>query len=173
MPRKNHRHQIIQCTVVNQRILERIKRLGVVVLPFGSYIWQHGDDKLDEYGDRISMMFAHRSFIDHEIPIGGASDHPAGLVEPLLALRCMVTRKTRGGKILGSDQKISAEEALRIYTLGSAYATFEEDIKGSIQTGKLADMVVLSEDPTRIDSEYIHEIVVEKTIVGGNVVYQK
>jgi len=172
IPRENHRHRIEHCTVVNPEILKRIKKLGIVVLPFSTYIWEHGE-KMKEYGFRISMMFAHRSFLDYGIPVGGSSDNPCGPFEPLLAIQTMVTRKSSGGKILGPEQKISVEEAIRIYTLGSAYASFEENIKGSIEVGKLADFVILSNDPTKVSPDTIKDILVEKTIVGGNIIYKK
>lgn len=172
LPRVNHRHRIEHCTVVNTTILKRIKELGLVVLPFATYIWEHGE-KMKEYGKRISMMFACRSFLDYGIPVAGSTDNPCGPVEPLLGLQSMVTRKSKDGEILGAEQKISIEEAIKIYTLGSAYASFEENVKGSIEVGKLADFVVLSNDPTRVSPDSIRAIDVEKTIVGGKIVYER
>jgi len=172
IPRENHRHRIEHCTVVNPKILKRIKKLGIVVLPFSTYVWEHGE-KMKEYGHRISMMFAHRSFLDYGIPVGGSSDNPCGPFEPLLAIQAMVTRKSSGGETLGPEQKISVEEAIRIYTLGSAYASFEENIKGSIEAGKLADFVMLSNDPTQVSPDTIKDILVEKTILGGNILYER
>lgn len=170
LPRVNHRHRIEHCTVVNPGILKRMKDLGVVALPFATYIWEHGD-KMQEYGKRISMMFPCRSFLDYGIPAAGSTDNPCGPVEPLLAFQSMVTRKSKNGEILGPEQKVSAEEAIRIYTLGSAYASFEENIKGSIEARKLADFVILSDDPTKVSPDSIKDIKVEKTIVGGKIVY--
>ena len=172
MPRENHRHRIEHCTVVNPEILKRIKKLGIVVLPFSTYVWEHGE-KMKEYGSRISMMFAHRSFLDYGIPVGGGSDNPCGPFEPLLAIQTMVTRKSSKGKVLGQEQKISVEEAIRIYTLGSAYASFEENIKGSIEVGKLADFIILSDDPSKVSPDTIKDIKVEKTVVGGKIVYER
>jgi len=171
-PRPDHRHRIAHCTVVTQEILKRIKSLGIVVLPFSTYIYEHGE-KMDEYGKRISMMFAYRSFLDHGIPVGGSSDNPCATQNPLLAIRTMVTRLSAGGEVLGPEQRVSPAEAIRIYTMGSAYASFEEGSKGSIEPGKLADFVVLSEDPTRVSPEQIHEIAVEKTYVDGTEVYSR
>lgn len=170
LPRANHRHRIEHCTVVNPRILRRIKQLGLVVFPFSTYIYEHGE-KMSEYGSRVSMMFAYRSFLDHGIPVAGSSDNPCGPVDPLIAFQSMATRTSKDGEVLGPEQKISVEEAIRIYTLGSAYASFEEDVKGSIEVGKLADFVVLSDDPTRVSPDTIKDIKVEKTFVGGEVVY--
>ena len=171
IPRENHRHRRDGCTDVDKETLKRIKKLGIVVLPFSTYVWEHGE-KMKEYGSRISRMFAHRSFLDYGIPVGGSSDYPCGPFEPLLAIQTMVTRKSSEGKIIGPEQKISVEEAIRIYTLGSAYASFEENIKGSIEAGKLADFVILSNDPTTVSTDNIKDILVEKTILGGNITYE-
>ena len=169
-PRRNHRHRIAHCTVVNPTILERITRLGAVVLPFSTYIYQHGE-KMHEYGDRISMMFAHRSFLDYGIPVGGSSDNPCASQNPMVALYSMTTRKSMAGNELGPQQKITVPEALRIYTMGSAYASFEENIKGSIEPGKLADFVILSDNPHAVEPDALLDITVEKTYVGGKEVF--
>ena len=170
LPRANHRHRIEHCTVVNPAILRRIRQLGLVVFPFSTYIYAHGE-KMREYGSRVSMMFAYRSFLDYGIPVAGSSDNPCGPVDPLIAFQSMVTRRSKDGELLGPEQRILVEEAIRIYTLGSAYASFEENVKGSIEAGKLADFVVLSDDPTRVSPDTIKDIQVEKTVVGGEVVY--
>jgi predicted amidohydrolase YtcJ len=118
---------------------------------------------------RVEMMFAHRSFLDYGIAVSGASDNPCGPYEPLLAIQSCVTRKSSAGESLGSRQKITVEEAIRLYTLASAYASFEENLKGSISAGKLADLVVLGEDPRRVDPDEIKDIPVEMTVVGGEI----
>jgi len=172
-PRQNHRHRIEHCTVINPQLLARIKRLGLVVIPFGSYIYYHGE-KMGFYGaKRLKMMFAHRSFLDAGIPIAGSSDHPCAPWNPLAGIQSCVTRKSYAGKELGLEQRIMPEEALRIYTMGGAYASFEEKIKGSIEVGKLADLVFLNEDPTRVDPDNIIDIQVMVTIVGSAFVYEK
>ena len=83
-----------------------------------------------------------------------------------------MTRTDSRGNVWGPNQKVTVEEALRIYTMHSAYASFEEDVKGSIKVGKLADLVMLGEDPTQIDPFGIKDITVERTIVGGKTVYE-
>jgi len=171
-PRKNHRHRIAHCTVVDQEILSRIKKLGVVVLPFSTYIYEHGD-KMPQYGSRISRMFAYCSFLDFGIPVGGSSDHPCATQNPLVAIQTMATRLSSDGDVLGPDQRISVSEALRIYTIGSAYASFEEHLKGSLETGKLADFVILERDPNTTPLDSIREISVEKTYIGGKEVYSR
>ena len=173
LPRENHRHRIEHCTIVNPQILERMKRLGILAIPFGSYIWQHGE-KMVYYGpERVARMFPHRSFLDYGIPVAGSSDHPPGPYPPLLGIHSCVTRKSHTGEVLGADQKIMPEEALRLYTMGGAYASFDEHVKGSLETGKLADFVVLSEDPTSVSPDSIKDIAVAMTIVGGEVVFER
>ena len=83
-----------------------------------------------------------------------------------------MTRVDSDGRLWGASQKISVEEALKIYTINGAYASFEENIKGSIEVGKLADLVVLGADPTQVDPMAIKDIPVERTIVGGVTVYE-
>ena len=85
----------------------------------------------------------------------------------------MVTRKTPSGRVFGASQKISIDEALKMYTVYAAYASFEEHIKGSLTVGRLADMVVLNRDPWSVDPEDIGQIDVDMTILGGNIVYRK
>ena len=102
----------------------------------------------------------------------GATDYPPGPFEPLLGIQSCVTRTDSTGKEWGVSQRVSVEEALRLYTVNGAYASFEEDIKGSIETGKLADLVVLGSDPTQVEPLSIKDIKVERTIVGGETVYE-
>ena len=170
-PRPDPRHRVEHCTLVTPRILERLKRLGCVATPFCTYVYYHGE-KMRYYGEaRLRWMFAQRSFLDHGIIATGATDYVPGPYEPLMGIQSCVTRTDRSGKIWGPEQKISVDEAIRIYTLHGAYAAFEEHIKGSIEVGKLADLVILGADPTAVDPLTIKDIPVEQTIVGGKVVY--
>lgn len=171
-PREDTRHRIEHCTVINPDILRRMKELGCVATPFCTYVFHHGE-KMQFYGERrLQWMFAQRSFLDYGIIATGATDYPPGPYEPLMGIQSCVTRTDSDGKLWGPNQKISVEEALRIYTMHSAYAGFEEEIKGSIQVGKLADLVVLGADPTAIDPFGIKDIPVERTVVGGKTVYE-
>jgi predicted amidohydrolase YtcJ len=171
-PRENHRHRIEHCAVTTPKILERIKKLGVVPVIF-SYSYEHGD-KIASYGEwRQDDMCAFRSSIDMGIPVASHSDYGVSAADPLLRMYSMVTRKSKEGKVYGPKQAITAMEALKIWTIGNAFAQFEENIKGSIEVGKLADIAILSDDPTKVPSEAIKDIKVEKTIVGGNVQYER
>lgn len=171
-PRQDPRHRVEHCTLVNPDILNRMKASGTLATPFCTYVYYHGE-KMQYYGEeRLKRMFAQRSFLDYGVMSTGATDYPPGPYEPLMGIQSCVTRTDSSGKVWGENQRITVEEALRIYTLHGAYASFEENLKGSIEPGKLADLVVLGADPTQIDPMTIKDIPVERTIVGGKTVYE-
>ena len=171
-PRPDARHRIEHCTLVNPDLLRRMKALGCIATPFCTYVYHHGE-KMPFYGEyRLEWMFAQRSFLDYGVTSTGATDYPPGPFEPLLGIQSCVTRTDSSGKLWGPNQKVSVEEALKIYTINGAYASFEEGTKGSIEVGKLADLVVLGDDPTRVDPMGIKDIPVERTIVGGKTVFE-
>ncbi|WP_425396933.1 amidohydrolase [Aeoliella sp.] len=170
-PRANHRHRIEHASICNQEILDRVKRLGVVLAPH-SYVWEHGD-KMEAYGpQRWPWMHANGTAMRMEIPVAGNSDSPVSAAVPLLRIQSMVTRTSKEGKVYGREQRVPVEQAIYAWTMGSAYASFEEDIKGSLTVGKLADFVMLSDDPRTVAPETIKDIEVELTAVGGEVVYR-
>ena len=117
-------------------------------------------------------MFAHKSFIESGIPVAPASDHSPGPYEPLMAIQSMVTRKDFAGRVWGPSQRITVDEALRVCTVNGAYASFEENEKGTITAGKLADFVILAEDPHDVDPDLIKEIQVIRTVLGGRTVHE-
>jgi predicted amidohydrolase YtcJ len=92
---------------------------------------------------------------------------------PLTGIYAAVTRRELNGKALAPEEGISPMDALRMYTRGAAYASFEEDIKGSITPGKLADLVVLNNDPDQVEPEEIKDIMVMMTIINGKIVWEK
>ena len=171
-PRPDPRHRIEHCTLVNPDLLARMRRLGAVATPFCTYVYYHGE-KMRFYGtERLQWMFAQRSFLDYGVIATGATDYPPGPFEPLMGIQSCVTRTDSEGREWGVNQRVSVEEALRIYTQNGAYAGFEEQQKGSITPGKLADLVVLGADPTAVDPFAIKDIAVERTMVGGETVYE-
>lgn len=171
-PRPDARHRIEHCTVVDAEILKRIRDLGVVAVPFGSYIAFHGEKLPGYYGmERLGRMFAHRELLDAGIPTAGSSDFPCGPYEVLLAMQSCVTRKATDGTELGLNQRISPEEALALYTTGSAYASGEEQRKGRLAPGMLADFTVLDADPLTVPPDELASIGVRQTWVGANPVW--
>lgn len=170
-PRPEPRHRIEHCTMINDELLAWMARLKVVALPFGSYLWQHGEKLNSFYGQRAARMFAHRSFLNAGIRVAGSSDHPAGLYPPLLGVQSMVTRKTSSGEVIGPAEKISLEEAFRMYSVYAAFASGEERLKGQLIPGRLADLVVLERNPWETPPDEISQIGIYATIVGGRVVH--
>ena len=170
-PRNDPRHRIEHCSLVNPALLQRIKDLGVIPAPFYTYVHYHGN-KWVEYGEeKMRWMFAHKSFLDYNIPVAPASDYTPGPFEPMMALQSMVTRKDFDGRVWGPNQRITIDQAMRICTLNGAYASFEENIKGSISAGKLADFVILADDPHDVDPDNIKNIEIVRTVVGGTTMY--
>ena len=168
---ENPRFRIEHCSLVDESLLERIKKAGVVPAPFYTYAHYHGNKWLD-YGDEMmESMFAHRSFLDYGIPVAPASDFTPGPYEPMMAIQSMVTRKDTQGRVWGPSQRISVTEAMQICTMNGAYASFEEDIKGSLTPGKLADIAILEEDPHDADPDSIVDIKVLRTILGGRTTF--
>ena len=172
LPRRDPRFRIEHCTVITDGLVRRIRALGAIPTPFSTYVYFHGE-KMREYGaERLNSMFALRSFLDAGVRVTQASDYPPGPFEPMMALQSSVTRTDMRGTVWGPRQRITVEEAIRVGTLHGAYASFEERVKGSIEAGKLADLVVLGRDPLREDPSSLITIPVERTMVGGRWVYE-
>jgi predicted amidohydrolase YtcJ len=168
----NPRLRIEHCSLVDPEILRRIRALGVIPAPFYTYAYYHGE-KWSEYGDaKMERMFAHRSFLDAGIPVAPASDFTPGPYEPMMALQSMVTRKDRSGHVWGPSQRITIDEALRVCTVNGAYASFEEDLKGTLTPGKLADCVLLGRDPHDTEPDRLTDIPIQRTILGGKTVHE-
>ncbi|MFC1573774.1 amidohydrolase [Candidatus Latescibacterota bacterium] len=173
-PAHDQRHRIIHCTVVNPGLIERIKELELLPTIFGAYPYYHGDKLLPAFGEqRLEHMFAARSFLDAGIQVSAHSDYDCSPYEPLMGIHALVNRTTKAGKPIGQSQKISVMEAIRLYTINAAWHLFEENVLGSIESGKYADMTVLGENILTVPPETIIDIPVEKTIVGGKIVYQR
>jgi predicted amidohydrolase YtcJ len=173
-PRDDPRNRDIHCTVVNPSIIKRIKELGVLPTIFGAYPYYHGDKILPAFGaERLERMFTARSFIDAGIKVSAHSDHSASPFPPLMGIHSLVNRKTAKGTPIGTSQKITVTEAIRLYTINAAYQSYDEDVMGSIEVGKYADFVVLGKDILTTPPEKIKDIPVDMTVVGGRIVYHR
>jgi len=171
-PRPDHRHRIEHCSVVNESILRRIKGLNLVIAPH-SYVYEHGD-KMENFGPaRWDWMHPSRSLIDQGTVVAGNSDYPVSAAVPLLRIHDMVNRTSAEGRVYGPRQRCTVEQAIRAFTVGSAFAEFGETQKGSISAGKLADFAVLDCDPRLVPPATIKDIVVTRTVVGGETVFDR
>jgi predicted amidohydrolase YtcJ len=172
MPRTDPRFRIEHCTLINDSLVQRMKALQVIPVPFSCYVYYHGE-KMRFYGaDRTTHMFAMRSFLDAGLRPPDSSDYTASPFDPMMWLQSQTTRTDPQGSVWGPNQRITLEEAVRCGTINGAYASFEENLKGSIEPGKLADLVVLGRDPFKEDPSTLASIPVERTLVGGKWMYE-
>ncbi len=172
-PRLDARHRLEHCSLVNPSLLARIRDTGSIPTPFYTYVHYHGR-KWEEYGqEKMKWMFAHKSFLDYGIRVAGASDYVPGPYEPMMAIQSMVTRKDVEGRVWGANQAVSVDNAIRICTVNGAYASFEEDVKGSISPNKFGDFVILGQSPGEADPDAIKQIEIVRTVVGGKTVHSK
>lgn len=173
-PAENRRHRIEHCAIINAELLSRIKALGIVPVPQPIFLYEFGDGYMRNYGEeRVANMFTCKTYFDNEIICAGSSDCPITFSHPMLGMHLAVNRVTQSGQAISQNQKISIEQALRMFTYHGAYACFEEKQKGSIEVGKAADLVVLSESLLDCKPDQIKDIQVEMTLIDGKIVYQK
>jgi hypothetical protein len=171
-PRADARPKITHCTLVNDDLIRRIKALDAIPAMFTTYAY-YNSDKFPFYGeDMMKHCMAYRSLLDAGVHAAAGSDFSPGPFAPLMGMQGMVTRKGWDGKVWGANQRITVEEAIKVNTLHGAYASMEEYLKGTISPGKLADFVVLADDPHTIDPEKIKDIKIVRTVVGGNTAYE-
>jgi predicted amidohydrolase YtcJ len=171
-PRPDARPKVTHCTLINDDLVRRMKAIDAVPALFTTYAY-YNSDKFHFYGEALMQRcMAFRTLLDAGIVVAGGSDFPPGPFDPRMGIQGMVTRTGWNGETWGANQKISVDEALRVNTLNGAYDTHEDAIKGSITPGKLADFVILADDPHTVDQEKIKDIEIVRTVVGGSTVYQ-
>jgi predicted amidohydrolase YtcJ len=166
------RHMIIHCQTASDDHIARMKALGIVPSYFPNHVHY--------WGDRHVSMFLGPERAERINPLGSSvkaglrftlhADTPVTPISPLHSIHCAVNRVTRQGRLLGPEERIYPYEALKAYTTDAAYCSFEEDRKGSISPGKLADFIVLSDNPLKIDPSGIKNIEILKTYLGGKAV---
>jgi len=171
-PRADARPKITHCTLINDSLVRRIKALNAVPSLFTTYAY-YNSDKFSFYGeDFMKRAMAFRTLLDAGIHAAAGSDFSPGPFDPRMAIQGMVTRTGWDGKTWGANQKISIDEALRVNTLNGAYNSHEENLKGSITAGKLADFVVFADDLYSIPMDRIKDMKIVRTVVGGKTVYE-
>jgi len=159
--------------LVDSGQMQRIKRLGVMVsAQYQPYT--RAQTMFRQWGrERTEQALPMREFLEQGIVVSGGSDWPSFPNNPFLTMYYYITRNTLDMGPVGVEHKITRQQALRVMTLNNAYLTYEEEIKGSIEPGKLADFVILSNDLLTVAEDKIGEIVPLATYVGGKNVYSK
>ncbi|MGG5808305.1 amidohydrolase [Falsiroseomonas sp. CW058] len=167
-PAEDHRMRVEHCCYVTPPILARLKRGGFVDSSATGFMDELGEAYAANRGqDAMRWMWPHRSLIDAGVPAPGHSDFAVCRVSPWTAIAAMVTRRTAGGADLDAREAVTAREAVRAYTWLGAWAQREEAEKGSLEPGKLADLIVLDRDVLDGEAAAIAGTVVEATVVGG------
>jgi predicted amidohydrolase YtcJ len=173
-PRKDHRHRIEhignRASTSTLEHLNKMKKLGIIPVPTSAWIY------LGLQMERKEKRFLYRTLLDRGFVPPGNSDSLGAMPEsinPLFSIWCAVARKTRRGQLNYPEESINVKEAIHLYTINAAYSGFEETVKGSIEKGKYADLIILSDDPLTVPISEIKNIKVETTIINGKIVYQK
>lgn len=177
-PKENVRFRLIHGIVLRKDLIERLKKLPVIIdiqprFTSNRNIWW-SEDRLGP--ERIKYAYAWKTLIDEGILLTGSSDAPVEPYNPFLGIYSIVCRQDLSGKPEGGwypNERVSVYEGLLMYTKNAAFSSYEEDIKGTLEVGKLADFIVVDKNPFEILSQKIKDITVLETYLGGNRVYKK
>ena len=173
-PKPDHRHRIEHCSVCSPALAKRLASSGILVVTQPAFIYHNGDRYLETVSNpEIQYLYPIATLIKNGVSVAGSSDSPIVPPNPVNAIYAAVSRRTKTGNIVSKKERIDPVAALRMYTTGAAKATFNEAKRGSITAGKLADLVVLNGDPTKLLPAEIKELAVQMTILNGNIVWNK
>lgn len=173
-PREGLRHRIDHCGITPPDLQARIREMGIVPVMQPAFFWEFGDGYIRNYGrHRADVMFPARALLDAGVIVAGSSDSPVTDFRPLFGIEQALTRATSDGDVCGPDNRVELTTAIRMHTYNGAYASFEENEKGSIEPGKLADLALISTDLRKAPTEGMRDIPIDMTIVGGEVVYER
>ena len=152
--------------------IRRIKELGLIPVPQGRFVFELGDGAAQAMGsERVKLTYRIKGLFDAGLEVPASTDAPVVEVNPILNIHDMVNRKTASGADFVPAERITVAQAVHAYTVGSAYAVHEDQYKGTLTHGKLADFVTLSEDLYEVAPENIRDVVVTATVVGGAVIH--
>ncbi len=172
-PRPDPRHRIEHAGVSRDDQLERMKRLGIVPVPQARFVSELGDGMLAALGERAPLAYRLKSMLRHGLVLPGSSDTPVVEGAPLLGIHDAVNRRTASGTPFAPEEALSVEEAIFAFTVGSAFASHDEQRKGRLKPGMLADFVALDHDPFTIEPEAIGDVLVDATVIDGVCVYER
>ena len=173
LPSQAPRHRIEHCSECPPQAMKKLKRSGALVVTQPSFIYHNGEKYLSQVDQRLlEYLYPLNSLEGAGIPLAAGSDAPVTDPDPLLGIYSAATRATNDDAFMVPAQRVSVETALRMHTIGGAYASFDERRTGSIEVGKLADLVLLDRDPTGVEPEETKDIRVMMTMRAGEVLWQ-
>ena len=173
-PRLDTRHRIEHCSECPPHLVAKLRSSRALVVTQPSFIFHNGEKYLSEVAETtLPHLYPVGSLKEAGIPVAFSSDAPAVYPNPIMGIYSAVSRKTRSGRTLTTSQMIPTETAIRMSSTAGAYASFREQVTGSIAVGKLADLVLLEHDPTIVEPEAIRETRAMMTVVGGEVVWER
>jgi hypothetical protein len=173
-PRSNHRHRIEHCGFLSDALLQRLIDLEVIPALGLSFLYELGDNYFEIYDQNdLEKAYPLGSLLRNGVKAALSSDAPVIHPNPMHGLYFALAHKTKSGRSIAPGQKVGMLQALRAYTLHGAYASFEEEIKGSIEPGKLADLVVLSRNILSAPTEELLDVSVDLTMVDGEILYRQ
>lgn len=173
-PRKNHRHRIEHSMITNESLLKKMKTLEIIPVLQPTLIYQAGDVYQENLHPTLyKQVFATKKMLNYYLFPAGSSDAPITPCSPFFAIYAAMSRKTKRGKVLAKENKISLEEALKMYTINAARASFDEENKGTLEVGKLGDMTIVPSGFMHFTEEKVKETTVEMTIIGGEIKYKR
>ena len=173
-PREDSRHRIEHCSIIDLDIIERIRRIGAVPIPGTSFLYYFNNAYVQNLGwDRIRYAYGMNTFYEHGIVAAASTDAPVVNTNPAIGLQTMMTRESEEGTVMWAEESVPLVEALRAYTYNGAYASFEEDIKGTLQSGMIADAVVFDCNLSEVKPDELAGVRADLTIVDGHIVYQR
>ena len=173
-PRKEHRHRIEHCSVCPPYLTAQIASSGIMVVTQPPFIYYNGDRYLETVSNhQMQHLYPIATLLKNGVTVAASSDSPIVAPDPLIGIYAAVSRRSKAGQRVLPKEQINALDALQMYTTNAAKATYDESKKGSITPGKLADLVVLNGDPTKLPAEEIKDLEVEMTILDGEIVWDK
>jgi len=173
IPNPNHRHRIEHCSVCSPSLVKRLAELKIIVVTQPSFIHYNGDRYLKTVAkEDIPHLYPIGTLQKSGVMVVGSSDSPIVEPNPITGIYSAISRMAKTGKAVSAKESIDNLSALEMFTGNAAKAFFDEDMKGSITPGKLADLVLLSGDPTKLSSEEIKDITVVMTIIDGKIVWE-
>lgn len=173
-PVENFRPRIEHCSILSEEMVDRIQAIGAVPIPGTTFLYDMRPAYLANLGEeRVRYSYAMNTFQQRGIVAAASTDSPVSLVNPMIGLQMLMTRKDRNGDGIFEEESLNLEDALRAYSWNGAYSTHTEHEKGSLETGKLGDVTIFETDLRSVDPLAIRDVRVDYTIADGKVVHER